>query len=251
MEEYNEMKEKLENEDFRTETSSWPSYKRKIPISANYQLFFWDGSPSYEYSKLSSNQINSGEADTIISIMGPFNFFAENFKGTNAQLQEFLYPLLGPMYNNDLKKLNIRFLHFKDPTLPIKHLSSLLLAIDTHIIRCIKATGINDISVVDIMDDVKAEAKQSPLALAFYILRLHYIITLNYYKIPRDNNTDDLIRYMKFYLMKYATTHSTHYTRLCADKLERWYCCSDCQNIINLRMGLTLQRILSMKSIKE
>ena len=82
------------------------------------------------------------------------------------------------------------------------------------------------------MDDVKAEAKQSPLALAFYILRLHYIITLNYYKIPRDNNTDDLIRYMKFYLMKYATTHSTHCTRLCADELERWHCRSDCQDII-------------------
>ena len=232
MKEYAEILRKLDSNDHRSETSSWPSYKKKKPISASHRFFCWDGSPAYENCKISSKEFDSGTGDSVISIMGSSHLLADDFKAKNKQLEEFLYPLLGPMYNNDLKKLHIRFLHFKDPTKSIKHLSSLLLAIDTHIIRCMKAIGIESISAIDIMDYIKTEAKEFPLALAFYILRVHYVITLNYYKIPRDDNPDNLMTFMRFSLMKYATTHSTHYMRLCSDELERWYCRSDCLDII-------------------
>jgi hypothetical protein len=216
------------------ETEAWRSVR---PIAADMMFFGGDGSPIVAHAALAAvegvDDENNADEDSqqqasplveIKALAGPFHMYMDDFKKTNRLYTDILQALLAPVYNGDLQKLHIRFLNFADPTIPIKILSSTLLAIDQQLLRAMKVVASQvRFSPRGMLDYILEVCKLDSRAMFLYQMRIQYSITLEAFRTVRQNDLPAYMGNLRFVAMKCAVTHSTNYMRIVCDALSDWY----------------------------
>jgi hypothetical protein len=203
---------------------------KEPPISNDCVFFVGDGAPVEMIGRLLDDDTD-GELKKVLVFLGVFHFKMEVFKKANSLNEELARYLASTFYGQegrDATDTNLTyFLRFNDPTRPEKEIVAVITAIYAYVIRCMRKQGQVGVTAVSIHNWMIERAKESPLALAFLSLVLHYELVLLVRSSERRNDLDMFFTTVRLSLPLFCDTHATCYVRICCDMLRNWKVWSD------------------------